>query len=284
MQQTAGGPGASSLGRLLISHITLRGPELQQTYERIVAYGDAAYEELCAEVVLDGGMHDDFGLADATLREALNFLVIARLVQRHGGSWRTARFRAIPLLTGVAFPLLLLHHIASLPDERQRAPILIHRQLTEEDVPSVTPATLREFMERSRYATLFTWTNEKAIFWGHLAAYLGLVRRLEREGTLLLVPQPFLVLAALQFELGRIGAPPASGVPLAATLDGVDSRFFSCYTRHRRVHRGLEQTLIALHRLGEVRLTHESDASRSLLLGNWRVSHICLSRAEEAAR
>jgi hypothetical protein len=284
MQQAVGGPGTSSPGRLLISHITLRGPELQQTYERIVAYGDVAYQKLCAEVVLDSGIHDDFGLADATLREALNFLVVARLVQRHGGSGRTARFHATPLLPGVAFPLLLLHHIGLLSDERQRAPVLIQRQLTEEDVLSVTPVTLREHMERGPYATLFTWTNEKAIFWGHLAAYLGLVRRLEREGKLLLVPQPTLVLAALRFELGRIGAPPASGVPLAAALDGVEAGFFGCFARHRRVHRGLAQTLIALHRLGQVRLTHESDASRSLLLGNWRVSHICFTRGEEGAR
>lgn len=283
MLQAAHGPAPSSSGRLLISHITLRGPELRQTYECIVAHSEVGYEELCAEFVLGDSVHDDFGLADATLREALNFLLIARLVHRRGGSGRTARFRAAPLLTGVAFPLLLLHHIASLPDERQQAPILIHRQLTDEDVLSVTPVTLRELMERSRYATLFTWTNEKAIFWGHLAAYLGLVRRLEREGTLLLVPQPALVLAALQFELGRIGAPPALGVPLAAALGGIEARFFACFTRHLRVHRGLVQMLIALHRLGEVRLTHESDASRSLLLGNWRVSHICLTRGEESA-
>jgi hypothetical protein len=284
VQRTTLGAGAPSQGRLLISHITLRGPELRQTYERIVAHVEVGYEELCAEFVLGDRVHDDFGLADAILREALNFLLVARLVQRRGGSWRTARFRAAPLLTGVAFPLLLLRHIASLSDDRQRAPVLIQRQLTEEDVLSVTPVTLREHMERGRYATLFTWTNEKAIFWGHLAAYLGLVRRLEREGTLLLVPQPLPVLAALRFELGRIGAPPASWVPLAAALDGVEDRFFACYTRHRRVHRGLAQTLIALHRLGEVRLMHESDASSSLLLGNWRVSHVCLLRVEEGAR
>lgn len=282
MEQTLRGQGVSP-GRLLISHITLRGPELQQTYERVVAHGDVGYEELCAEVIPGGSVHDDFGLTDAVLREALNFLLVSRLVFRHGGSWRTARFRATPLLTGVAFPLLLLHHFASLPDERQRAPMLIHRQLTEEDVLSITPAALRELMERSRYATLFTWTNEKAIFWGHLAAYLGLVRQLEREGTLLLVPQPTLVLAALCYELTRIGA-PILAVPLASALEGVEDRFFACYTRPRRVHRGLAHTLIALHRLGEIRLTHESDAHRSLLLGNWRVSHICLMRPEESAR
>lgn len=278
MQPIRNGRGAPTLGRLLISHITLRGPELQQTYERIVAHGEMDHEELRAELMPGNNVRDSFGLDDAILREAINFLLVARLIQQVGDSRRTATFRAVPFIADVQFPLLLLNHITMLSDERQRAPTLIHRQLIGEDALSVTPANVRDRMERSQYANVFTWTSEKTTFWSQFAAYLGLARKLEREGNFLLIPQLSLVLEAIQHEMRQANTLTAT-VPLASILDAIDDHFFACYTRQRRIHSGLAQALVALHRLGYVRLNHESDAPRSLVLANRRVSHILLTES-----
>lgn len=278
MLPTKNGRGAPTLGRLLISHITLRGPELQQTYERIIAHGEVDHDELRTELVPRSNVRDSFGLDDAILREAINFLLVARLIQQLGDSQRKATFRAVPFIANVGFPLLLLNHMALLSDERQRAPARIHRQLICEDMLSVTPAIVRDHMERSQYANLFTWTSEKTTFWSQLAAYLGLVRKLEREGNYLLIPRPSLVLEAIQYEMTQSNTLTAM-LPLASILDAIDNHFFACYTRQRRIHSGLAQALLALHRLGHVRLTHESDAPRSLLLANRRVSHILLTES-----
>lgn len=276
VQPIPSGRGNPSVGRLLISHITLRGPDLRQTYARIVAHNEVNLETLHCEVALDTNVQNQFGLEDAILRETINFLLITRLIEQRGESRRKASFRATPLLDGVEFPLLLLHHIMTLTDARQRAPILIHRQLISDDILSFTPASIREHMERSQYRDLFTWTSEKTTFWSHLAAYLGLARRLEREGRYLLIPQLSLMLAAIRYEMRQ-----AQIFPLALLLDALEENFFACYTRQRRIHRGLEQTLIALNHLGHIRLSHESDTPRSFTLANHRVSHIQLIHRQE---
>ena len=84
-----------SLGRLLVSHITLRGPELRQLYELIEARPDISYDDIAAAttaVVLASA----FGLEEAPLREALNFLLVAGMVEQIGPSRRKAIFRATP--------------------------------------------------------------------------------------------------------------------------------------------------------------------------------------------
>src|SRR5262249_12586904 len=143
-----------SLSRLLISHITLRGPELRQIHTLIEERPGINYDDLAATVI-PAVPPTDFGLEEAPLREALNFLLVARLVEQQGPSRRKASFHATPLLAGAPFTLLLLHHIQAHRDERQRAPALIYRQLVSDDVLAITPSVLREQMERGAHRNLF---------------------------------------------------------------------------------------------------------------------------------
>jgi hypothetical protein len=107
-----------SMGRLLISHITLRGPELRQLYACIAHAPDISYNALARLTSAPINAGDPFGLQEAALREALNFLLVARLVKQHGPARRRATFRATPLSLHVPFPLLLMAHITAHPDER----------------------------------------------------------------------------------------------------------------------------------------------------------------------
>ncbi|NJK81977.1 MAG: hypothetical protein HC914_19805 [Chloroflexaceae bacterium] len=212
---------APSLGRLLISHITLRGPELNQLYTLIAAHPGINYADLVSRLVINRDPDDTFGLAEAPLREALNFLLVARLVDQHGSSRFRASFQPAPLLPDTPFSLLLLHHIRQHEDERQRAPALMYTQLVAEDAIATSAAVIRDQMERSMYRDLFAWTGEKVGFWVHLFSYLGLVRRMERSTDVLIVPQPNFVLTALgwaqQARLSR---------SLAACLHVIDDTFF----------------------------------------------------------
>jgi hypothetical protein len=265
---------APSLGRLLISHITLRGPELAQLYALIAERPGVSYDELTDALMPAGANTSSFGLEEAPLREALNFLLVARLVEQQGPSRRKARFLATSLLADTPFALLLLRHIEAHSDERQRAPALIYRQLVTDDVLAITPAVLREQMERGAHRSLFIWTSEKISFWGHLAAYIGLICRSEREAELLVVPQPGLALAALRWASGQ-----ASTSSLDALLEVIDANLFACFTSRGRLHRGLTQTLLALDRLGHIRLAHSADAARSLMLGERRVSEVWINES-----
>ncbi|MEI7769626.1 MAG: hypothetical protein WCI67_06545 [Chloroflexales bacterium] len=76
------------------------------------------------------------------------------------------------------------------------------------------------------------------------------------------------------------GGPPqlgGEGLSLAAALTQIDAEIFACFTARGRVHRGLAQTLLAMERLGHIRMTHHADAARSLLLGDRRVSEVALT-------
>ncbi len=263
-----------SLGRLLISHITLRGPELGQLYDLVAGRPDISYAELAAALTPAGASRDAFGLAEAPMAEALNFLLAAGLVAQDGPARRRASFVATPLLAGAPFTLLLLHHIQSHCEERQRAPALMYRELVAADALALTAAAIREQMERGALRSLFAWTGEKVTFWTHLAHYLGLVRRLDRSQEVLVVPQPRLVLDTLRWAARDATAAP---LPASAALDTIDRIFFACYTGRGRVHRGLAQALAVLERSGSLRVAHSADAARSLMLGDRRVSELYLN-------
>ncbi len=190
---------APALSRLLISHITLRGPELRQLYDLIVGHQSINYDQIAETLTPSPSEAPTFGLEEAPLREALNFLLVAGLVRQQGASRRRASFYATPLLEDAPFSLLLLHHIHTHRDERQRAPSLIYRQLVAADALSVTLQGLRDQMERGPYRQLFAWTGEKITLWSHLATYLGLAWRLDREGVILIVPQLDLTRSALRW-------------------------------------------------------------------------------------
>jgi hypothetical protein len=266
-----------SLGRLLISHITLRGPEIHQLYALIAAHTGISYEDLFIRQVPANPGVCPFGLDDALLREALNFLLVAGLVTQQGESRRKARFHATPLLPGIPFPLLLLRHIRRHSDDRQQAIGLVHRQLIETDTLAVTAPSLRDAVERGPYGRLFAWTGEKITLWTHLAAYLGLIRRLERSTEILIVPQLHLVLAGLQWAAER----NTDTCAVDTALKSIEENFFYCFTSRGQVHPGLGQSLVALHRLGKISLTHTSDAAQSVLLGDWRVSELRIQASVE---
>lgn len=262
---------APSLGRLLISHITLRGPELAQLYAAVEQRPGASYDDLLALLTPIGVGASELALDEAPLREALNFLLVAGLVEQRGASRRRANFAPSPLLPGTPFPLLLLHHMHAHADERQRAPVLMLRQLVADDTLAISPGELREYMERGPLRGLFTWTGEKIGLWAHLMSYLGLVRRGEREAALLIVPQPLMLLAALSWAQARSANTSADRL-----LGEIDTTLFACFTAKGRVYRGLAQALLALERRGQIRLTHSTDAARSLTLGERRVSDIAI--------
>ncbi len=255
---------------LLISHITLRGPALAQTYRLIAARREVAAEELREHLAPAGAGASPYELAEATLREALSFLTIVGLVEAYG---RQRRYSATPCLPDMPFPLLLLHRLATHADRRQQAINLVYRSLVADDALAITPQALRDQLERGPLRDLFAWTGEKVTLWAHLAAYLGLVRRPERSPELLVVPQPRLMLVALGWAQPQL----KGDLSLDAALRLIDAQLFACFTARGRVHRGLTQTLLALERLGHLRLTHSADAARSLLLGERRVSDVALA-------
>lgn len=262
---------APALNRLLISHITLRGPELSALYHHIATHPGTSYDNLVACFVPVRPAPSELDLAEAPLRETLNFLLVACLVEQQGNSRFKARFAATPLLAATSFPMLLLHHIRNHPDERQQAPALIYRQLVLGDVLTMTAATLRDQMERGEHCSLFAWTGEKIGFWLHLYHAMGVIRRLKDSSEMLVVPQPALVLAMLTWVQQQ-----QSLTSLAACLHTIEATFLACFTARGRVHCGLAQTLLALDALGHIRLTHLADAAHSLLLGERRVSDVVL--------
>jgi len=266
---------ATPAGRLLISHIPLRGPELAQLYALLVASPGATLDDLRARLCTAGTGESPDDLADAPLREAVSFLTLAGLVEARG---RPRHHTVAPRLRDVPFPLLLTHHVTTHPDERQRAIALVYRQLVADDTLAITPQALRDQMERGPLRDLFAWTGEKLLLWTHLAAFLGLIRRVERSPELLVVPQPTLMLDALRWAQDRLGTVPA----LADALTLIDADLFACFTIRGRVHRGLAQTLLALESLGHIRMAHHADAARSLLLGERRVSTVALTVARAA--
>jgi hypothetical protein len=153
-------------------------------------------------------------------------------------------------------------------------------------------------MERGVLRDLLAWTGEKLLLWAHLSAFIGLVRRSERSPELLIVPQPSLILDALTWAstqstpLSRRSGRGAGGeglsaegedFSLAAALTLIDAEIFACFTARGRVHRGLAQTLLAMERLGHIRMTHHADAARSLLLGERRVRQVALTTSRIAA-
>lgn len=269
---------APTLGRLLISHITLRGPELAQLYALIAERPGLSYDDLTEALMPGGACVSDFGLAEAPLREALNFLLVAGLVSQRGPSRRRAAFAATPRLALAPFSILLLHHIHQHRDERQRAIALVHRCLVRDDVLALPLLPLRERMERSELRDLFAWTGEKVTFWTHLASFVGLTRRLDRCQDVLLVPQPWLVLSALRWA----GAQSGAQCSLERCLRMIDDSLFACFTGRGTVHVGLAQTLTAMGRYDMLRLTHSSDAACSLLLGTRRVSEVQVMQREVA--
>lgn len=258
-----------SMGRLLISHITLRGPELGQLYANVLGTPGIRYDDLVqiTAAPIHGG--DPFGLQEAALREALNFLLVARLVEQRGTARRRAAFFANADTQDIEFPLLLLCHIKAHPDERQRAIAALHEQLVAQDTLAISTSAIRDEAERGPLGSIFAWTGEKIGFWARLCQYLGLTFTVARDGHLLLVPRPELVVAALRAYLGD-----RQSASLAECLLSVHATYFACFTARRTVHRGLAQTLVALHRLGVLRLSHSSDAAQSVILGDWRVSDI----------
>jgi hypothetical protein len=258
-----------SLGRLLISHITLRGPELGQLYACIADSPGVHYNELVRLTAAPINESNQFGLQEAALRETLNFLLVAQLVEQYGPARRQATFRVVPNVPDIPFPLLLMSHIATHPDERQRAIVTLYQQLARQDVLALTASGIRDEAERGPLGDLFAWTGEKVVFWVRLCEYLGLMRSVARDNHVLLAPRPELILAALRVQFGD-----RSGASLATCLTEVDASFFACFTARGAVQRGLAQTLVALHRLGALRLSHSSDAAQSLTLGEWRVSDI----------
>ncbi len=265
---------ATAPARLLISHITLRGPELAQLYALIAVSPAATLDDLRAKLCPAGVGTAPDDLADAPLREALSFLGIAGLVTANG---RPRRYTATPRLRAVPFPLLLTHHVATHPDERQRAIAFVHRQLVADDTLAITPQALRDQQERGPLRDLFAWTGEKVTLWAHLAAFLGLIRRVERATELLIVPSLALTRHALSWA--RTAATDATA--LDALLRVIDSHLFACFTARGRIHRGLTQTLLALESRGQLHMTHHADAAHSLLLGERRVSTLALLEAHD---
>lgn len=259
-----------ALNRLLISHITLRGPELKQLFGFIGAHRSVTYSDLANYFVPAWHADENFGLNEAPLREALNFLLVAGMVTQHGDSRRKAAFEMPSAFADQDFELTLLQAVNSHADERQRAISLVHRHLVARDILSINPSSLRAELERSPYAKLFIWTGEKVLFWSQLTSFVGLVLRLDRSLEVLVAPQPLFLLKVLRW------CAPAQVGPfqLFDLLDTTDRTLFACFTERGRVHSGLAYSLTALDRLGHVRLTHSADAARSLLLDQWRVSNI----------
>lgn len=271
---------APSLGRLLISHITLRGPEIKQIYSFIASASSVSYSNLAVRFVPGWQSETGFSLEEAAFREALNFLLIAGLAEQQGDSRRKANFRAVRIYEDTPFELDLLGAIGRQADERQQAILLVHRELVARDILAISTSELRSQLERGRYARLFTWTSEKILFWSQLGAFVGLIHRLDRSLSLLISPTPLLLGEALSWALKG----SSERQSLAACLEIIEDTFFACFTDRGRVHAGLINSLLALHRLGAIRLSHSADAANSLLLGNWRVSDLELLTTTEVLR
>ena len=260
-------------GRLLISHITLRGPELAQVYATIAAYPESTLDDLRGRLCPAPGTvpHE---LADAPLREVLSFLSITGLIATQG---RVRRYTVTTTDTHASFPLLMLHALTAHADPRQRALSAIQRILVANDTLTIASPALRAQIERGPLRNLFAWTGEKVHFWSQLMAYLGLVRRPERFLDVILVPQPHLVFEALRWaqqQVGRVSAVGDMRFSLAGALHQIDTALFACFTERGRVHQGLVQTLTALEYVGTLEFTHHTDAAQSLLLGDRRVSDV----------
>jgi hypothetical protein len=87
----------TSSGRLLISHITLRGPELAQVYGWIATHPEISGEALRTDFVPAAAETSPLELADAPLREALSFLSLVGLIEAHGRRiWQIDQGTTVP--------------------------------------------------------------------------------------------------------------------------------------------------------------------------------------------
>lgn len=265
-----------SLGRLLISHITLRGPEIAQLFTSIVTVPNQSYAQLVQQFVISVTPDDTLSLDEAALREALNFLLVARLIAQDGAVRQRAHFTPSPHHQYLPFVLNLLYHSTHHEEQRQQAMSLILRQLVADDVLMINIVDLRSLLERSSLREMFAWTGEKLTFWASLHHYLGVIQRFERTSTLFIVPQPQLLLMALHWAAQVV----ESNGSLGSYLQQIDTNLFACLTRRGRVHQGITQSLLALNHLGAITLTHEADALQSVMLSNRRISHITLNQKE----
>jgi len=259
--------------RLLISHIIVRGRELQQIYSTLAAHAFLTEQELQEAFVTPPDVEQDpFAFNAATFRETLNFLLIIRMVKKQETNHQTV-YSASPARQSLPFSLLLLHHLTTHPDERQQALAHVYRHLIRQDALSLTLGEVREKLECVVQPFAFAWTDEKIAFWAQLAQYVGIIYRLERDYRLLVAPTPTLLLLAIKQAMKQQQTEYAN---VAACLQFIDEQYFACFTDQHTVHSGITQTIKVLHGQGKIILTHQADAAHSLLLQDWRISTIQL--------
>jgi hypothetical protein len=258
--------------RLLINRITLRGPEMERLFHHIRRHPGASYESLVSRYVPpEPGV---FSAAnDELLKDAIGFMLTAGVLelQTNSNAWAKRTFRVPPDLPTDDFRLELLAGLRFQSDARQRALAGVHDHLVSLDAVHVPANHTHRWMERSAWGGLFGWNEEKCRLAVGLFGFLGLVVPLDDNGYYCL---PRLSLLRAIFKQVRKEAQAGRRMPVRDLLEAVEVSYFACFTPKGRVHRGLAFTLEEMADRGLIRLIHQADSARSVLIGPRRVSEV----------
>lgn len=258
--------------RLLINRITLRGPEMERIFRHVRRHPGVSYEALVERYVPpEPGVFSPTN--DELLKDAIGFMLTAGVLalESNSNAWAKRTFVVPPDLPTDDFRLELLAALRAQPDPRQRAVAGVHDHLAGMDVVHVPANHTHRWMERSEWGGLFSWNEEKTRLVVGLYSYLGLVVPLEDNGYMCI---PRLALVKAIFKQVRKEAAAGARMPIRDVLEAIETSYFACFTAKGRVHRGLAFALEEMADRGMIRLRHQADSARSVLVGTRRVSEV----------
>lgn len=245
---------------LLISRLPVRVHELGCVYTFVRRQGRATF----ADVVQRFAPYaTDTPLSASNLtRELLGFLTTVGLIESSGDlRWEDRVFESKP--SDMDFGLLLLSHMRTLDDPRQRALLGVHDSLISAGITHATTQGIVELMESGQFADCFAWNTAKVLFATRLLTDLGL----------LVYAQPARVAVSTSSNLLLSAIPPGTHA-LRPLLRDIDSSLFSVFTDLGDVHPGVSHALLRIARRGAFHLGYESDSPESVLLAGTRISYL----------
>jgi len=231
--------------RILLSHITVRGPDLESIHQVVKDRKSASFDFLANLFAMPeaGGS----GVQVHQLRECLNFLETVGIIKANK-STKGEEFVLEPNLPDVAFPLILLNRLKL---SAENSFYLVHKHLVSNDVLSVDMGALKRTVESSLELG-FTWNEQKLGFWMNLADYLGLGKKYAYSQIFVCFPSSELLKNLLTVTVSKRKS--GERVNLGEFVNYLSTEFFECLTREGLLFKGLQQSLLVLQRKGRISL------------------------------
>lgn len=216
--------------RILLSYITLRGYELESIYEVVKENSTISFADLKKIFSLDADNQS------GQLRDSVNFLNSTGIIRISADE---SEITIAKNFDNLPFRLVLLNQIR-LDKANPFGSVLSH--LVKNDYFRFNLEYLKKSVEKSLELG-FTWTDEKLAFWMDLAIYLGLGRKYHG---FILYPS----LELLKMILKDFSSRGLTQFNLKNFLNYCSANYFDCFTREKRVFKGLQLSLLLLNKAG----------------------------------